>query len=477
MWYYRLRDYISWIIISALLAAIVFYGYRLSNEQNVLRLGTGAAGSLTHEIGRQLKDGIERHSDYQVRLLPAEGSRANREALLRDQIDMAIMAPAVVSGDVPVSSLAVLGMGKAHLLMPAELMPAEKGEASWQSLAGRRLEAGPPGNDAHWLARQFLLSTGLDDKVSLVSEGVTEEAPEEATEVAILRLTSPFDDVVQAFLDEGGYRLTGMDRMGALLTGDPLLEASALAAGTYVGAEGLAPLLDQSTLATPVTLMVPDKAPRDLVYRLMAVLEAPRTQQSLAPYGFDTGQFYEESAAIVRHPAASEYLDPSRAWGFLGDLVQGLLEYRWLTLLVLLLVVLGHYQWRQSQRQRRQRLEAERHQLLKTLLRDVLKIEAAQRDERDWKALERYRRDLAVFKQRGIEVVMDAQGMDNATALIFTQQCHQLAQLLEARLSTGRRSVPTSDTASADRHSASADAPDKAESSRVDADQALRARR
>jgi hypothetical protein len=114
---------------------------------------------------------------------------------------------------------------------------------------------------------------------------------------------------------------------------------------------------------------------------------------------------------------------------------------------------------------------------LKTLLRDVLKIEAAQRDERDWKALERYRRDLAVFKQRGIEVVMDAQGMDNATALIFTQQCHQLAQLLEARLSTGRRSVPTSDTASADRHSASADAPDKAESSRVDADQALRARR
>ena len=54
MWYYRFREYISWIILFALLIAIAFYGYRLSTEQTLLRLGTGPQGSVTHQLGQEV---------------------------------------------------------------------------------------------------------------------------------------------------------------------------------------------------------------------------------------------------------------------------------------------------------------------------------------------------------------------------------------------------------------------------------------
>jgi TRAP-type uncharacterized transport system substrate-binding protein len=438
MWYYRLREYISWIIIFALLAAIVFYGYRLSTEQTLLRLGTGPQGSVTHEIGEQLKRSVERYSRYQVKLFPQAGSRKNREALLRDAIELAVVAPVAQSSPESVSSLAILGFGHSHLIVP-------EGSAgtSPETMAGMTFAAGPMGSDDWWLAQQFFRSAGLENAVTLASGSLAELAPG----AGAFRVTHRFDSRLQALFAGGGYRLSDMSRAGALMVREPLYQWSELPAGTYPGANGMVPAASQFTLRTPITLMVRDSAPRDMVYRLMSVLDQPRTQQALAPFGFEPQLFRQDQAAIVRHAAASEYLDPQRAWGFLGDIVQWLMEYRWLTLLVLLAAILTAYRWRQSRRFRLERLQRERHHILQKLMNDVLKMEEAQRTERDWKTLEHYRRDLAALKKRGIDLAMQEGARESSAMLIFTQQCNQLADELERRLAARTRPASATDNA------------------------------
>lgn len=450
MWYYRLQEYISWIIISALLVAIVFYGYRLSTGQSVLRLGTGPEGSVTYQIGQQLRGSVERHSHYQVQLVPGSGSLESRQALLSNNLDMAVMTPAVLSNATSISSLAVLGYSHGHLLVPEERDPSRL-----DNLAGMALDAGANGSDDHWLARQFLRSAGLEDEVILMGQSPAGAS----SDVGIFRLTHRFDDRLQATLGEGGYVLTGIGRVGPLITSEPLYTRSELTEGLYIGAAGPVPALSQATLATPLTLMMLDSAPRDLVYRLMTVLDQPRTQQALAPYGFETAALHADNAAIVRHPAAAEYLNPRRALGMLDDLVQWLFEYRWLVLLVALLVLLSSFQLRRSQRQRRQRLQVEHQQLLHKLMNDVLKLEEAQRTERDWKTLERYRHDLTMLKKRGIDMAMSNSPVEPSLTLIFTQQCNQLAQRLEQRLALHSGSTPLSERALAKASSAPGPAP------------------
>jgi len=171
------------------------------------------------------------------------------------------------------------------------------------------------------------------------------------------------------------------------------------------------------------------------------VLTQPRTREALAPFGFNDALLRSNLPALVSHPAALEYLDPKTVWDLLGGVTQWLLEYRWLLLLVLLASALAVHRWLDSKRFRQQQLLQEREYALQKLMADVLKIEEAQRMERDWKRLEQHRRDISVLKKRGIDLVMQV-GSDVGTGgVIFTQQCNYVADDIDRRLAKRQRAL------------------------------------
>jgi len=434
MWLYRLREYISWIILFALLIAIVFYGYRLSTEQTLLRLGTGPEGSVTHQLGEQVKRAVEIHSRYQMKLVARAGSRQNASALLTNTADLAIVAPAALADRSSLSSLSALGYGYAHLIVPAGLDARMPRDFSSLSLA-----AGTPDSDDWFLAKDFLGAAGLQESVALTSTALDSVGENTGAYV----LTHRFDERLQALFAGGNFQLSNMASLGAVMVTEPLYQPAEFALGTYTALNRLVPAASQATLRTPLALMVRDSASRELVYRIMAVLTQPRTREALAPFGFDDALLHSNLPALVSHPAALEYLDPETVWDLLEGVTRWLMEYRWLLLLVLLASALAVHRWLDSKRFRQQQLLQEREHALQKLIADVLKIEEAQRMERDWKRLEQHRRDISVLKKRGIDLVMQVGSDAGAGGVIFTQQCNHVADDIDRRLAQRQRaSVP-----------------------------------
>jgi hypothetical protein len=430
MWYYRFREYISWIILFALLIAIAFYGYRLSTEQTLLRLGTGPQGSVTHQLGQEVKRAVETYSRYQVKLFSRAGSRQNASALLTNTADLAIVVPAALKDRSSLSSLGSLGYGYSHLILPSGLDASAPEDISAITLAVETVDS-----DDWWLAKDFLSAASLQEAVSLKAMAL--DSLDEDTGAYVL--THRFDERLQQLFASGNFELSAMSSLGALMVADSLYQFAEFPAGTYTTPASLIPSMSQVTLRTPLTLMVRDSASRELVYRIMGVLKQPRTREALAPFGFDETLLRNNVPSIVRHPAAVEYLHPETIWDLLEDATQWLLEYRWLVLLVLLAVALGIHRWLDSKRFRQQRLLDERDYALKKLMTDVLKIEEAQRAERDWKKLEQHRHDVSVLKKRGIDLALQ-EGTDvGPGAVIFTQQCNYIADDIDRRLATRQR--------------------------------------
>lgn len=429
MWYYRVREYISWIILFALVTAVAFYGYQLATQQTLLRLGTGPEGSASHAVGQKLSHSIEQYSRYRVNVLPQANSRDAREGLMRGRLDLAVLLPVALSASEGLNSLSAVGQSQTHLILRRGLEPE-----SLSDLAGLALATGETGSDDWRMARDFFRSAGLSGRVDLQAVPTSELEESDALDGAFVS-AHRFDAGLRELFASGNYRLMSQSAAGALVAEKPLYEKQAMAPGLYSAADDMIPDRETTTLATPLALMTRADTPRRLIYSLMQVLSEDRTQARLVPYGFERERFLEGQPVLPRHPAAHEYLNPDHLFAFVADGVRVLREYRWLVLLILLTAAMGIYRWVTLRRARQARLHDEQHQAARQMLNEVLKIESAQKAEKDWKVLEQYGRDLAALKSRGLTLMLDAGMGDSVLSVVFTQQCNHVADELKWRLS------------------------------------------
>ena len=429
MWRYKVREYVSWIILFALVAAVAFYGYQLATQQTLLRLGTGPEGSAGHAAGKELRRSIEQYSSYQVKLLPQANSRDAREGLLKGRLDLAVLLPAALAGDEGLTSLASVGQAYTHLILRRGL-EAE----SLTDLAGLQIATGETGSDGRRMARDFFRGVGLAGRMDLQAVPASALETSDTLDGAFVS-AHLFDPGLRELFASGNYRLMSQSEAGALVAEKPLYQRQGLAAGLYSATDAMIPATETMALATPLALMVRADAPRQLIYSQMQVLSEDRTQAALVPYGFERERFLEGNPVLPRHPAASEYLNPDHLFSFVVDGVRLLREYSWLVLLGLLTAAMGTYRWVTLRHARQKRLHDEQHQAVRRLLQEVLEIESAQKAEKDWKVLEQYGRDLAVLKSRGLTLMLDSGMADSSLSVVFTQQCNHVADELKWRLS------------------------------------------
>jgi hypothetical protein len=113
-----LKNVLGWLMIAFLLIWVLSYQGVFSSKTQLIKIGTDQDGSLNYQTADALKKLFEKQTDYEFLLSPMANSRAKQTSLLKGDIDLAFMNPALLTQINDIQALALTGFSMPFLLAP-----------------------------------------------------------------------------------------------------------------------------------------------------------------------------------------------------------------------------------------------------------------------------------------------------------------------------------------------------------------------
>lgn len=434
MWYYKLKEYVVWIILAALSCAVIALGIKLANEKTLIELGTGPVDSTSYAIGEKIKLAVETHTRYHVKLIPTKGSLASGEALRKADISAAILSPVALTSLQSLQTIDVVGQ-EYNLILVRKGIEVE----SLQSLKRLTLALGAKQSDNWTIGQSLLRSAGIADQVTVRDKPVAEVAGMPSIDGAIINSQLSSKEL-KAIVSSQSFALARTDGIAALKVSKPLYEWTDIPPGVF-GSDPFIPLDWHMTLSSPLVLMVREGADTSLVQTLISVLSLPATRQSLAEFGSALIDKWRASPLLPKHPTVLEYQDPDYIFSVFRDALSLLVEYKWLSLLLLLAVIAWYYQLRELRVRRESMHKAQQKQAMEKIMSNVLRIEREFGSERDWKRLEQFLNEVNALKQQALNIQSAESYQEHALFAVVMSQCNHVSKGIENRISLSREQL------------------------------------
>jgi len=416
---------VRWILLGAVLAAIVILFLTRETLPGEIRIATGEMGGLYHRVGERLQEHLAKRTDRKVVLVPSRGSRENGELLRKGSVHLAILQ----AGTVSARGLAVA----APLYAEPVYVIVRKGSeiASAKHLKGRHVALGPEGSGMRASATTLLKHCDIGPE-SLPDNTLyfAELSSRPSLDAAIVTCGMLNRDLHELMCD-GEFDLLPLVNAKALSIHHPYFTPITIPRGLFRPAPPVPPH-PVETVATTAVLAVREDAPGVLVEAVLHTLyedylsiEGP----SLVP-----ARVAREWELLQTHRATRSYHDPYQGMGLLANLLEGLGGIKEL----LFAAGAGFYLlWR-----RRRRLLAERdlrhletqRAALEKLMDETVRIERAQMDCADADELERFLDDVTTLKLEALGELSHKDLRGDRLFLIFLIQCANLIRKIQSKL-------------------------------------------
>lgn len=429
MFVYNWREMAAWVAIFMVALAIVIVGVKNSGEEGTLRLAIGPQASFSERVAVDLKNLLERRSNYKVTLVNTDNSLAAQRLLLDQKADMALLAPAALPDAQPWVAVAPLASLYAHLMVDAKAA-----NTTLYSFKAGEIGMGESGSDAFALGQSILDALAIAPKRELTLNDSQIAAKGPATLITDHFSSPQWSD----WMANGQYKILPLREAAAVTVKQPLWVSASIPAFVYSSPAAQMPTEQTATAATPLLLAAMPDLSAEMVATVAAILNS--NEGSALTKQFNQSATDEVWQRLSKHAAIGGDELPLREV-FRQELAWWM-QHKTLVLLVLLAVVLVAYQ---TLNLRRSRAQAQQHivtQEIASLLAQLLTLEQRARAEQDLRSLNQVFDDVNNLKLRGSKMILGSELVHDPLFNAFHVQCNHVAELVEKRLH-GKRNVMT----------------------------------
>lgn len=427
---YNLRYWLSWIVLAAAAAAVIYWGFVSSADPRTVRLAVTADEAWQNEFGDALKRNVERQTDYRVQVFRTSSPDGGRSRVLDGAADLAVAQV----GSVEMRNLtAVAPLWDEYVQI---LVRPDSGIDGIRDLAGRSVSLGREDSANRASARRVLGYYGIDtDDLDRADTPLTAIADDADIDAAVV--TSGLNDPdLREVIAGGEFELLPLSGVEGFSFNHRHYRASTIPAGVYpTTGMPVPPAAMTSPSVDAILVARPDLHPAT-VETLLPVLDSVDMRADI-PDLVDRNPLEDRVWQLLpRHEATVSYFADRDRFGASADGLAGIVVERaeWIVLL-LLLIGLAVYQWR---RQRIQTRESTTHGVkreLERLFQEVFRLEGAQREARDVRVLQEYLNELNQIKMKALKRALGTPAGDSSLFLAFLEQTRSVSQQIEWRLS------------------------------------------
>ena len=432
-----LGQLLAWALLAAVVVSVVVWYANRDTLPDPLRIATARDAGVYQSFGGALTDLIQQRTGSPVALEATAGSLENRERLLSDKADVAL----IQHGSVALDGLAIV----APLFPEVVQVVVRKGQgmSSIHDLADRRTVLGPAGSGMRTSAREILSHYGVETADAGGDVAFVDLMDDDSLEAAIVTAGTQNGDV-RALLTAGQFELLPILDARALALKHAHFRDYELPRGTYSGGPTVPPEAIP-TVATLALLVVRKDASALLVEEVLGALYEEDLQSrfpTLVPL-----RDAREWSPRPLHPRASGYFDPFDRVGWLANVMESLAALKELLFALGAALFLISQRWRRlKEREQEQELKGLKERLDSFLDRTV-RIERAQMQMEDPKQLKECLDEVTRIKLEALSELTDEDLRGDRMFSIFLSQCASLVTKIQAKIamrssSTGREPHP-----------------------------------
>lgn len=414
---------------------VIYVGYYKSNSSTVLRVASGERNSHAFEVGKDLKQAIETHSDFKVELVESGHSAFNRGVVQSGKADIAFISPSATDMT-NLSVIAPIDTKYLHVIVREEL-----NIASINGLAGRRISLGGDNSD-HRKAAYKLLEHYQVERSALRNTQVSHLDLLEGRNLDGAIIQASFnDEYVQKLMSSGKFKLLAVTAAEGLAKHNPYYQSVLFPLGVYPSVYGPMPADWMPTISENTWIVSRMDLPEDIVE---IVIDVMRSKSFSLNYPLLATWLKENNGQLdnlVFHEAAEHQFNPYQA--LKTNVFETLLvawNMKWLILFLIILIWNARSRWVGMKTAYVNDRKTARLQRIQALLEDVNSQEQQQANTKDYRLLMNHLSEVRRIKAEGITVAKDQKMSDSAVFLSFLQQCDHVSRDIQWKLSLGIKS-------------------------------------
>ncbi|MBA6339762.1 hypothetical protein H4J59_01870 [Colwellia sp. MB02u-10] len=432
MRFYQIRPFINWSLMLAAIAGVIYIGYLQSNHSNIMRIATGERGSYLYSVGNNLKQAIEKHSDYKVELIVSKDSAFNRGAVQGGAADIAILSPAVAD----MTNLVVIApIAKNYLHVVVKI---DSHINSINDLVGHKISLGILESD-HRINALKLLEHYRIEVQTLRNNQLSHLELLEGRDLDGAIITSSTNDTyLRKLMASGNFKLLDTTASEAIASTSPYLESDLLHAGMYPSPIGPLPREWIGMVKTDSIIVTRADASNGLVETVIQTLLTKELTEQYPLVNEWVKKTGGQWPSLTTHQAAKHVYNPYGAVkANILDTLLKLWNYKWIILCLVVFLYGAKSRWNDYQQARTATEQNNRLQRIQKLLEDINQLDQQQADTKDYRLLMRRLSEVRKIKQEGI-IVATEHGMSNSQIFIaFLQQCDHVIRDIQWKLSIG----------------------------------------
>ena len=415
---------LAWALLSAVLISVTVWYGTLDTLPNTFRIATARDAGVYQNFAGALADLIQQRTGHPVSREATAGSLENRERLLSNDADLALLQ----HGSVALDGLAIVAP-----LFPEVVhvvVRTGQGMNSIHDLAGRRTVLGPAGSGMRMSAHEILSHYGVETADAGEDVAFEDLMDDESLDAAIV--TTGIQNVnIRALLATGQFELLPILGARALALKLAHFRYFELPRGLY--SEGPAvPPEAIPTVATVALLAVRKDASALLVEEALGALYE-EDLQSHFPTLIPLRDAREWSPRPL-HPSARSHFDPFDRVGWLANVMESLAALKELLFALGAAVFLLSQRWRRlKKREHEQELGALKERL-DTFLNRTVRIERAQMQMEDPEQLKECLDEVTRIKLEALSELTDEDLRGDRMFSIFLAQCAGLVTKIQAKI-------------------------------------------
>lgn len=421
-----IRRCVGWTMIAVIILSIVTWYFTSDKLPRRIRIATAPSGGLYHKFAETLAPRIESETQRSVTLVETEGTGDNYDRLLEGQVDLAILQ----SGATPLEGLAAL----APLYRDVVFLVARVGSGigEFRDLADRRVAVGLPHSGMRASAMALLSHYDIEQGLPQhVDRYFLDLLTDESLDAAIITTGFTNPDL-ETLLATGLYKIVEIHEADAFCLRHPSFVRIVIPQGLYGHGPALPPRPLQ-TVATTAILAARADASSPLVTHTLNALYTTDVRSYL-PTLMTPAEAREWSQAPM-HRAAREYLDPYGGIDTLANFMESLAAGKELLFALAAGLYLLWDRYRRLKEREHSREVRAMKDRLDVLLADTTRIERAQMETDDTRALRTYLDEVTRIKLKALDELTHEDLLGDRMFLIFLIQCGNVINKIQAKLS------------------------------------------
>lgn len=419
----RINRWMVIVPVALIVGSIAIWHLTKERLPGTIRIATAKQGGLYHEFGEALATSLSRRTGVRVEVVPTDGSVQNRELLLNNRADIAI----IQGGSAPIDQLSVI----APLYPEVVHVVARRGEGSRiVDLADKRVILGPKGSGMRKSAERILEHYALTESITDESGDYFGSLPGNPEIKGAIVTTGFMNRDLQDVLAAGEHHLMPLDA-DAIDVKNAYFRATEIPRGLYRENPPV-PASSVPTVATTALLVVREDASELLVNAALpaiyneglglqfATLISPRDAIDATP--------------VPLHRSARSFFNPPDQIARVTAVMESLAAFKELSVALVAGIYLLWTRYRRIQeRAQEQAIQIQKDRLDEYLER-TLTIERAQMDSEDGDELQKFLDQVTEIKLEALSELTHENLRSDQSFAIFILQCGNLISKIQMKI-------------------------------------------